>query len=45
MGAKLPENVTVVGIAASRIYDFSEELSAPVAQAIPEATKIVIGLL
>lgn len=45
MGANLPEDITVVGISANRIYDFSEELSAPVAQALPQATKIVIDLL
>lgn len=45
MGANLPEDITVVGISASRIYDFSEELSTPVAQALPKATKIVIDLL
>jgi hydrogenase maturation protease len=45
MGAILPEEVTVVGIATSHIYDFSEELSVPVARAIPETTEIVIRLL
>ncbi|HLO30360.1 MAG TPA: hydrogenase maturation protease [Anaerolineales bacterium] len=45
MGANLPEDVTVVGIATNHIYDFSEELSPPVEQAIPKATKIVISLL
>ena len=45
MGAKLPEDVTVVGIATRPVYDFSEELSAPVEKAIPKATQIVIDLL
>lgn len=45
MGASLPGDVTVVGIVANRIYDFSEELSPPIANAIPKATQIVIGLL
>lgn len=45
MGAVLPEEVTVVGIAANRIYDFGEELSLPIAQAIPGAVQIVIDLL
>jgi hydrogenase maturation protease len=45
MGAALPEEVTVVGITTSHIYDFSEELSAPVAGAIAEAIEIVIRLL
>jgi hydrogenase maturation protease len=45
MGVDLPEDVTVVGITTDHVYDFGEELSPPVAQAIPEATKIVIDLL
>ena len=45
MGIDLPEQVTVVGIATKRVYDFSEELSQPVAGAISKATQIVIELL
>lgn len=45
MGAKLPGEVLVVGIATNRVYDFSEELSAPVANAVPEAAKTVLELL
>ena len=45
LGAKLPKDVTVVGIAIDYIYDFSETLSPPVAGAISKATKIVINLL
>ena len=45
MGASLPDDVIVVGIATEHIYDFGEELSTPVAAAIPRATKIVIDLL
>ena len=45
MGAVLPEEITVVGIATRRIVDFGEELSLPVAQAIPQATEIVLNLL
>jgi Ni,Fe-hydrogenase maturation factor len=45
MGANLPDEVTVVGIATSHIFDFSEELSPPVAKAVTEATQIVIRLL
>lgn len=45
MGANLPDDVTIVGIATSHVYDFSEELSPMVAKAIPNATKIVIDLL
>ncbi|MGZ9234350.1 MAG: hydrogenase maturation protease [Anaerolineales bacterium] len=45
MGANLPEDVTVVGIVTNQVYDFSEELSPPVAEAIPKAAKIVMDLL
>jgi len=45
MGAPLPDDVTVVGIATKRVYDFSEELSAPVAGAVPMATKFVLDIL
>lgn len=45
MGAKLPDEVLIVGIEAERIYDFSEELTPEVAAAIPEATQMVIALL
>ena len=45
LGAQLPEHVTVVGIATAPTYDFGEELSPPVAQAIPGAVQIVIHLL
>jgi len=45
MGAVLPCEILVVGIATRRIVDFGEELSLPVAKAIPQATKIVLDLL
>ena len=45
MGAVLPEQVIIVGIATDHVYDFSEELSRPVSQAISTATQIVIDLL
>lgn len=45
MGAKLPDDVMVVGVAARHVYDFSEELSAPVEKAIPKATQIVVDLI
>jgi len=45
MGANLPDEVIIVGIATTHIYDFSEELSPLVAEAMPKATKIVIDLL
>jgi hydrogenase maturation protease len=45
MGAKLPEDVIVVGVATDHIYDFSENLSPPVAEAVPRALEIVMDLL
>lgn len=45
MGAQLPGDITVVGISAKQIYDFSEELSLPVSAAVPKATRIVVDLL
>jgi hydrogenase maturation protease len=45
LGAELPDDITVVGIATRQIYDFSEELSPPIAQAVPQAVQIVLDLL
>jgi len=45
MGAVLPDDIVVVGIAIRHIVDFSEELSPPVAGAIPQVAKIVLDLL
>jgi hydrogenase maturation protease len=45
MGAQLPDDVTVVGVATKRVCDFSKTLSPPVADAVPQATHIVLDLL
>jgi hydrogenase maturation protease len=45
MGANLPEDVTVIGISTRPIYDFGEELSPAIAQAVPKAAEIVVHLL
>jgi hydrogenase maturation protease len=45
MGAHLPEDVMVVGIATEHIQDFSEDLSPPVAQVVPCVVNIVLDLL
>lgn len=45
MLAKLPGDMTVVGISAKQVYDFSEELSQPVAEVVPKAVQIVVDLL
>ncbi len=37
MGAQLPEQITIIAIEANNVFDFSEELSPPVAEAIPVA--------
>jgi hydrogenase maturation protease len=45
MGADLPDEVIVVGIATRHVYVFSDELTPPVAAAVPGAALIVIDLL
>ena len=44
MNAHLPENIHIVGVEAELVFDFSEELSPPVAKAVPEAANRVINL-
>jgi hydrogenase maturation protease len=45
IGAVLPDEIIVVGIATSHVYDFSEELSPAVAAAISRVTQIVVDLV
>jgi hydrogenase maturation protease len=45
MGALLPDDVTVVGIATKRVSVFSTELSPLVARAVPQAVGFVLDLL
>ena len=45
MGLPVPESVKVVAIEAKNVYDFSEELSPAVAEAVPLAAQSVINLL
>jgi hydrogenase maturation protease len=47
MHINLPEdqNVIIVAIEAENVYDFSQELSPAVAEAVPQAVKTVLGLL
>lgn len=45
MKMQVPEAVTVVAIEAKNVYDFSEELSPAVAEAVPLAVQSVIQLL
>jgi hydrogenase maturation protease len=45
MGALLPDDVMVVGIATKRVSEFSRQLSSSVAGAVPQAVKFVMELL
>jgi hydrogenase maturation protease len=45
MGAVLPDRIEVVAIESPYIYDFSEELTPPVAAAVPQAVELVVDLL
>lgn len=45
MGLQLPEDVWVVAVEAKIVYDFSEELSEPIAAAVPLATGVVMEVL
>ena len=45
LGADIPKQVDIVAIEANNVYDFSEELSPPVAAAVPVAVDKVIELL
>ncbi|MBL1173244.1 MAG: hydrogenase maturation protease [Chloroflexi bacterium] len=45
MGLDLPASVTVVAVEARNVYDFSEELSPPVAAAVPIAARAVLDEL
>ena len=45
LGAKLPDDVMVVGVATKRIHEFGTELSPPVAEAVPLAAKFVLELI
>jgi hydrogenase maturation protease len=45
MGAEVPGRVDVVAVEAMLVYDFSEELSPPVAGAVLAATEAVLDLL
>lgn len=45
MGAQLPDDVTMVGIATKHVCDFSKSLSPPVAETVPQAAKFVLDLL
>ncbi len=45
LGAILPEQVLVVAIESPYVFDFSEELSPPVAASVEPAARLVLDLL
>lgn len=45
MGLRVPSRVDVVAVESKNVYDFSEELSPPVAEAVPVAVQAVLDLL
>jgi hydrogenase maturation protease len=45
IGAHLPNDIMVVGIATKHVCDFRNTLSQPVADAVPQAAHIVLDLL
>jgi hydrogenase maturation protease len=45
LGAVLPDRIDVVAIESPYVYDFTEELTPPVAAAVPHAVELVMDLL
>ena len=45
MGFHLPDNVMIVGIATRQVFDFSEDLSPPVARVVHSVGTIVLDML
>jgi hydrogenase maturation protease len=45
LGAQLPNDITVVGVATNPIFDFSEELSPPVQRVVPCVVDTILALL
>lgn len=45
LGAALPEQVLIVAVEAQQVYDFSDELTPPVAAAVPHAVQAVLAML
>ena len=45
MGAVLPNEIFVVGVESRHVYDFSEQLSPAVANAVPGAVRLVLTQL
>lgn len=45
LGAHLPTSITIVGVEAHNLYEFTEALTPAAQAAIPQATRIVLALL
>ncbi len=45
LGAALPDRIDVVAIESPYVYNFSEDLTPPVAAAVPQAVEMVMELL
>jgi hydrogenase maturation protease len=45
LGAQLPDEITIVAVETLDVFDFSEQLSPEVADAVPKAVQIVIDIL
>ena len=45
MGAALPEEIIIIGIESTCVYDFSEDLTPLVAAAVPQAVEKVLELI
>lgn len=45
VGIELPEAIEIVGLVTRRVFDVSEDLSEPVARAVPRAAALVLAML
>jgi len=45
MGVQLPDDVMIVGIATRHVFDFSEDLSPPIARVVRSTATIVLDML
>jgi hydrogenase maturation protease len=45
LGAKLPNEITVIAVESQNVFDFSEELTPPVEAAVSKAVQMVLDLI
>lgn len=45
MGVQLPQKIVIVAVESQIVYEFSEELSPPIAAAVPKAATLTMQLL